>query len=99
MGPRRGVVDLAVAGQLVGLLAVLAPALAVALPGDGAEAGARVAGQAQRQGQRDEGGDGVGAARVLLAAAGREDVGAALGVARPRERRDGRAHRRDGDAR
>jgi hypothetical protein len=32
----RRVVDLAVAGELVGLLAVLAAALPVALPGDGA---------------------------------------------------------------
>ena len=38
-----GVLDVAVAGQLVALVAVLAPALPVALPGDGAVAAARLA--------------------------------------------------------
>ena len=97
--PRGRVVDLAVAGQLVGLLAVLAAALAVALTGDRAEAGAGVAGQPEREGEGDEGRHRVGAARVLLGAAGRQDVGAALGVAGASQRRHGRAHRRDGDAR
>ena len=96
--PRCRVVDLAVAGQLVGLLAVLAATLPVALAGDRAEAGARVAGETEGERERDEGRDGVGAARVLLGAAGRQDVGAALGVAGPGQRRDRRAHRRDGDA-
>ncbi len=97
MRPRRRVVDLAVAGQLVGLLAVLATTLAVALAGDRPEAGPRVAGQPEREGECDEGRHRVGAARVLLAAAGGEDVGAALGVAGPRQRRDRGAHRRHRD--
>ena len=42
MGAVRGVVDLAVAGQLVGLLAVFAPALPVALPGEAAVAAVRL---------------------------------------------------------
>ena len=101
MGPRRRVVDLAVAGQLVGLLAVLAAALAVALAGDGAEARAGVAREAEREGEGDEGRDRGGAARVLLAAAGRQHVRASLGVAGSGQGRDGRpqrGHRHAGDA-
>src|SRR5205823_8071281 len=59
--PGRGVVDAPVPGELVGLLAVLAPALAVALAGKAAVPGARTAGQAQREGEVDERGDRVGA--------------------------------------
>ena len=55
------VVDHPVAGQLVGLLAVLAAALAVALAGEAAVAGERPAGQAERQGEVDPGQHGVGA--------------------------------------
>ncbi len=67
-----GVGDHPVAGQLVGLLAVLAAALAVALARDGAVAAALGAHEAERQGQVDDGGDGVGAVDVLLGAAARE---------------------------
>ena len=63
----------AVAGQLVGLLPVLATALAVALAGEAAVAGARLADHAERQGDVDPGEDGVGAGGVLLGAAGGQD--------------------------
>ena len=49
------VVDAAVAGQLVGLLPVLAAALAVALAGEAAVAAAGAPGQAERERQVDEG--------------------------------------------
>ena len=52
---RGRVVDHPVAGQLVGLLAVLAAALAVALPGEAAVAAVRPAAQAQRERQVDPG--------------------------------------------
>ena len=63
----------AVAGQLVGLLPVLAAALPVALAGDGAPAAARPAGQPERERQVDPRLGGVGAAAVLLGAARGED--------------------------
>ena len=69
----RRVVDPPVAGELVGLLPVLPPALAVALPGEAAVAGAGAAGQAEGEGQVDEGGDRVDALGVLLGAARGED--------------------------
>ena len=75
--------QLAVAGQLVGLLPVLATALAVPLPGDGAVAGEGSARQPQRQRQVDEGLGGVGAAAVLLSTASGQDhrgVGLSQGV-------------------
>ena len=72
--PGGRVGQLAVAGQLVGLLPVLAPALPVALPGDRAPARSRAAaGQPERQRQVDPGGGGVGAVGVLLGAARGED--------------------------
>ena len=73
VGPVGRVGELAVAGQLVGLLPVLAAALAVALAGDGAVAGVRLAGQPEGEGEIDEGLRGVGAVAVLLGAAGGED--------------------------
>ena len=76
VGARVGVDDLAVAGELVALLAVLAPALPVALAGEGAVAAARAAGQAEQQGEVDRGRRGVGAVDVLLDPAPGEDVGA-----------------------
>ena len=78
--------QLAVAGQLVGLLAVLTPALPVALPGDRAVARVRAPGQPEGQGEVDEGLRGVGAAAVLLGAARGQNHRA---VGR-RERLDGR---------
>ena len=69
----RRVVDLPVAGQLVGLLPVLAAALAVALAGEAAVPGAGAAGQAEGEGQVDERGDRVDALGVLLGAARGED--------------------------
>jgi len=77
VGPGGRVVDAAVPGQLIRLLAVLAPALAVALTGDAAVAGARPARQPEGQGQVDPGRDRVGALAVLLGPASREqdDVG------------------------
>ena len=72
--------ELAVAGELVGLLPVLAPTLAVALTGHRAVPRARAAaGQAERQRQVDPGGGGVGAVGVLLGAAGGEDHRGARG--------------------
>ena len=65
----RGIVEPAVAGQLVGLLAVLAPALAVALSGQAAIAAERLAGLAERQRQVDEGEHVVDAVALLLRAA------------------------------
>ena len=62
---------IAVAGQLVALLAVLATALAVALTGERAVAAARRAGQAEREREVDRGGHGVGALASLLDARGR----------------------------
>ena len=75
VGAGGGVGDLAVAGQLVGLLAVLAAALAVALAGERAVAAARRA-RAGPSSERevDRGGGGVGAVDVLLDAAAGEDV-------------------------
>ena len=70
----RRVVDLAVPGQLVGLLPVLAPALPVALPGDRAVPAARPAGQPEGEREVDRGGDRGGALRALLGAAAGEHV-------------------------
>ena len=64
-----GVLDAAVAGQLVGLLSVLPAALSVALSGQAAVAGGGPAGEAQREREVDRGGHGVGAVDVLLDAA------------------------------
>ena len=74
MGAGVGIDDLAVAGQLVALLAVLAAALAVALAGEGAVAAAGAPGQAEQQREVDRGRRGVGAVDVLLDAAPGEDV-------------------------
>ncbi len=60
--------QLAVARQLVGLLAVFAPALAVALPGEGAVPAMPAAGQAAGEREVDPGERGVGAMGVLLGA-------------------------------
>ncbi len=49
LGAMPGIVDAAIARKLVGLLAVLAAALAVALPGQRAVAAERLAGLAERQ--------------------------------------------------
>src|SRR5919107_4687711 len=70
--------DLAVAGQLVGLLAVLAAALAVALAGERAVAAAGTAWQAQQEAEVDGRGGGVRAVDVLLHPASGQDVAAAL---------------------
>ena len=64
-----GIVEASVAGQLVGLLAVLATALPIALPGQGGEPTTRASGQTQSQRQVNEGQRGVGAVAVLLGAA------------------------------
>ena len=79
VGAGGGVGDLAVAGELVGLLAVFAAALAVALAGEGAVAAAGGPGQAQQEAQVDGGRGGVGAVHVLFHAAAGEDVAAARG--------------------
>ena len=73
VSPVGRVGQLAVARQLVGLLAVLAAALPVALPGDGAVAGERPADQPEGQRQVDVGLGGVGALGVLLGTSGGED--------------------------
>jgi len=70
---RIGVVDAPVAGKLVGLLAVLAAALPVALAGQAAVARVRAAGVAERQSEVDERLDGVGALALLLGSATGED--------------------------
>ena len=62
----RRVVDHPVAGQLVGLLAVLAAALAVALAGEAAVAGVRLPAHAQRERDVDPAEHGGGALGVLL---------------------------------
>ena len=95
------VVDHPVAGQLVGLLAVLAAALTVALAGDGAVAAALGAHETERQGEVDDGGDGVGAVDVLLgAAAGEQERAPAAAVrARVGQRAGDAAQLRLGDAR
>ncbi len=74
--PRGRVGQLAVARQLVGLLAVFAAALPVALAGQAPVAGVRAAGAAGRQAQVDPGTDRVRALGLLLGAAGREHHGA-----------------------
>ena len=63
------VVDHPIARQLIGLLAVLAAALAVALTGQAPIPGVRLARQAQRQRHIDPRYDGRGALRVLLGTA------------------------------
>ena len=67
------VVDASVAGQLVGLLPVLAAALTVALAGERPVARVRPAGQPEREREVDERLRGVRADAVLLGAAGGED--------------------------
>ena len=69
-GPVLGVGDVAVAGELVALVAVLAAALAVALAGDRRHAAARLAELAGRQTEVDRGEHVVDALGVLLDAAG-----------------------------
>lgn len=66
MGPCRRVVQLAVAGQLVGLLTVFAPALTVALPGQAAVSAVRPPCPPGRQAQVDPRAHGVGALGLLL---------------------------------
>ncbi len=66
------VVDAAVAGQLICLLAVFAAALPVPLAGQAAVPAARGTRQAQREGKVDQRGDRVGALAVLLCPAGGE---------------------------
>ena len=58
--------DHPVAGQLVGLLAVLAATLAVALPGEGAIAAALGSDETEQEREVDGCRDGVGAIGVLL---------------------------------
>ena len=65
-----GVLDVAVAGQLVALVAVLAPALPVALPGDGAVAASGPADAARGQHQVDQAQHVLHALGVLFHAAG-----------------------------
>ena len=81
--PVCGVGDLAVAGQLVALLPVLAPALAVALSRDGAESSGGGTRQPQKQCQVDCCRGGVGAVDVLFhAASGQDEDGPAAGFCR-----------------
>jgi hypothetical protein len=69
-GAVLGVGDVAVAGQLVALVAVLAPALAVALPGDGGHPAAGLAELAGGEPEVDGGEHVVDALGLLLDAAG-----------------------------
>ena len=64
-----GTVQVAVAGKLVVLLTVFAPALAVALAGQGTVAAAGPAEVPAQEGQVDEGADRIGAVHLLLGAA------------------------------
>ena len=80
VGPRSGVGDHPVAGQLVALEAVLAPALPVALTGERSVAGTGAAGQAERDGEVDRRGHAVGALGRLLQAPSGEHVGAPSAV-------------------
>ena len=68
--------DHPVAGQLVRLLPVLAPTLAVALTREGAIAAPFASDEAEREGEVDRGGDRRGALAGLLDAAAGEDVDA-----------------------
>src|SRR5688572_29529277 len=68
MAARAGVVDVAIAGQLIGLLAVLAPALTVALAGQRPETAAALPAHAEREGEVDVGERVVDAAGLLLRA-------------------------------
>ncbi len=65
----RRVADRAIAGELVGLLPVLAATLAVALPGQDAEAAALAAGKAEGEGDVDVGERVGDALRLLLGTA------------------------------
>ena len=76
VGPGGVVLDRAVAGKLVGLLAVLASALSVALARDGAVPAAFGTHESQRERERDGRGDGGGAVGVLLHAAAGQHEGA-----------------------
>ena len=69
-----GVGEVATAGELVALLAVLASALAVALTGESAIARARAADQAEDECEIDRCRRGVGTIDVLLHAPAGEDV-------------------------
>jgi hypothetical protein len=73
----RGVVDPPVARQLIGLLAVLAAALAVALAGQGPEARGGAPGEAEGEGHVGEGQRVAHAPRLLLGAAGGQHHGRA----------------------
>ncbi len=75
--PRGRVGDHAVAGQLVGLLAVLATTLAIALAGDGAVAATFGTHESEHEREVDDGADRVGAVDVLLRAAAGEQERAA----------------------
>jgi hypothetical protein len=75
MGSGGGVGDHPVPGELVGLLAVFAAALPVALAGQRAESGPLAAGEPQGERQVDEAEDGVGALGLLFGAARGEDQG------------------------
>ena len=77
--PVVGIFDQPVAGELIGLLAVLAPPLTVALTGQAAVAAVRLADLAEREHQVGERDDGVGPFRLLLGAAPGEQH-AALGL-------------------
>ena len=79
----NGIVDPAVAGQLVAFLPVLATALSVALAGEGAVAGVSGADEAEHEAEVDRGGGRVGAVGVLFHAAPGENVGAAAGRRSP----------------
>ncbi len=93
---RLRVVQLAVAGQLVGLLAVFTPALAVALAGEAAVAGVRAAGAAGGQAEVDPRADRVGALGLLLRAA-RGEHHRRLGIAEHPHRLAQLRHRHAGD--
>src|SRR5262249_3543013 len=77
--PVRFHLDQAVTRELVGLLAVLAPALPVALPRQATISGTGLAQLPESQGQVDERQDGIDALTLLLRAATGEDHRPALG--------------------
>ncbi len=95
--PRGRIGDHPVTGQLVGFLAVLAPALPVALPRQASVAASGAARQAERQGEVDESGHGVDALAVLLGTATGEHI-STTGLGKHPNRLPLGGHRNPGDA-
>ena len=95
-----GIGDLAVARQLIGLLAVFAATLPVPLTRDAAVSAALTTAQAQDQGQTDDGTDRVCTARMLFGATCCQHIrtfARRAGAGEHRNRATQRTHRNPGD--